>query len=472
MPDKRTISIISYSASLFLVGLAGRLLYCEETLRQLKFANLPIDLPIDLSYSIGYLTPDSHEYLALATNLLTGRFTEAISLTRPIGYPAFLALMGTKPAVILVAQAILLSFIPVCTFVLVNLLTRSILVGFLAGLVSCTSPTGLAIGSLVLSDGLFSALFAILFVALTYGALCGSWRWITFSAGLSGMATLVKPMLMFWPVISIFVYGLLVGLQPEPCFLGWLKKHLTPLLMLFLIPIVIMTSWCGINYVNNGLFTISNIGSRTMRTYIAIKAEEWAKAGGRPTGAAIRKNQAEVRGRLVTLSDDEKVEALRAESLAIFAKYPKAATLAFMDDIVENSTSGWNYFLEQLPHSHKQNGWLFIRVSRLEAIVRTVTLIIISLSPFLCLIAMTTTAPSPHNGRVFPALFAMALTLLYFVFLSGITFWTGPRIVYPSEMVQISIIATLLFLVRPLKHPPNRTSQLAMALKSPYQIPK
>src|SRR5215472_9706647 len=140
MPDKRTISIISYSASLFLVGLAGRLLYCEETLRQLKFANLPIDL----SYSIGYLTPDSHEYLALATNLLTGRFTEAISLTRPIGYPAFLALMGTKPAAILVAQAILLSFIPVCTFVLVNLLTRSTLVGFLAGLVSCTSPTGLA----------------------------------------------------------------------------------------------------------------------------------------------------------------------------------------------------------------------------------------------------------------------------------------------------------------------------------------
>jgi hypothetical protein len=271
--------------------------------------------------------------------------------------------------------------------------------------------------------------------------------------------------------MSILVYGLLGGLQPGAGFLSWLKNHLARVLILVLIPIAIMISWCGANYITNGFFTISDIGPRTIRTYIAIKAEEWGKSGGPPTGAAIRRNQAEVRRRLVSLSEGERQKALTTESLAIFAKYPKAAMLAFVNDAVENSTSGWNNFMEQLPYSHERIGSLFIHVAELEEKVRTVTLIIISLSPLVCLIAMRTD-PSSREGRIIPALFAMALTLFYFVFMSGITFWTGPRIVYPSEMVQISIIATLLFLVRSLAYPPDRTSQSALALKPPNQTPK
>jgi hypothetical protein len=47
----------------------------------------------------------------------------------------------------------------------------------------------------------------------------------------------------------------------------------------------------------------------------------------------------------------------------------------------------------------------------------------------------------------------MTLTFLYFLTLSGTTFWTGPRIVYPTEILQISTAAMLVaLLVRAIGH--------------------
>jgi hypothetical protein len=40
-------------------------------------------------------------------------------------------------------------------------------------------------------------------------------------------------------------------------------------------------------------------------------------------------------------------------------------------------------------------------------------------------------------------LVAMTVTFLLFLTLSGTTFWTGPRIVYPAEILEISTAAIL-----------------------------
>jgi hypothetical protein len=47
----------------------------------------------------------------------------------------------------------------------------------------------------------------------------------------------------------------------------------------------------------------------------------------------------------------------------------------------------------------------------------------------------------------------MTLTFLFFVTLSGMTFWTGPRIVYPAEILEISTAAMLVaVLVKAIGH--------------------
>ena len=116
-----------------------------------QFAKLPA--ADQISYEMGYLEPDSPDYLEPALNLINGRVSQAVSLSRPIGYPALLALVGASPTATLHVQALLLSLIPVCTFLLITVFTDNDLLGFAGGVVSSISPSGVAIGSLIMSDG-------------------------------------------------------------------------------------------------------------------------------------------------------------------------------------------------------------------------------------------------------------------------------------------------------------------------------
>ena len=194
---RTSLSAAVYCVMLFVFALCPRLLYNHAVLDQ--FARLQQqDEPdtVDLRFyaengSKGYITPDTTSYLEPATELVKGRFLEAISLERPIGYPAFLALTRLRPTAILTAQAVLLSFIPLCTFLLVLLITKNRPLSIAAGLVPCISPTGIAVGAHVLADALFSTLFAVSLVTLVYGAMCNSRPWILLSAVLSGIAVLV-----------------------------------------------------------------------------------------------------------------------------------------------------------------------------------------------------------------------------------------------------------------------------------------
>jgi hypothetical protein len=66
----------------------------------------------------------------------------------------------------------------------------------------------------------------------------------------------------------------------------------------------------------------------------------------------------------------------------------------------------------------------------------------ILVAPFVALIAVRVD-PSPSDRRLVSTLFAMTLTFICFLAMSGTTFWTGPRIVYPAEILEISTAAVL-----------------------------
>jgi hypothetical protein len=438
---------------LFFFALGLRLVYCNIVLEQ--FSQLPA--AEQTSYEMGYLTFDSPGYLELAVNLINGRIAQAVSLIRTIGYPAFLALLGTNPTAILDAQALLLSLIPVCTFLLVSMLTEKKLLGFAAGLVSSISPSGIAISSLVMSDALFASLFAVLFTALVYGTLRNSLSWIMFSAILSGLALLVRPFLLLWPLVAVIVSALIVKFQdwsrnPLQCWLQTDKSHRTQMLVLFFVPVVFMISWAEVNHAENGTFTISIIGDLTLREYLATKAEEWGMAGHRPTFSAVKQNQFNLRKRLGALTIQEQARTFLPESIAIFEKYPTQTIKAFVDDALDNATDGWNYFERQLPFSQQELGQVISKISNWESRLRKIALLLILFAPLIGVVALMVN-PSPYERRLVSILFAMTLSFLYFLTLSGTTFWTGPRIVYPAEILEISTAAMLVaLLVRAIGH--------------------
>ncbi len=372
---------------------------------------------------MGYLVQDSPSYLEPAVYLVKGQIPQAVSLIRPIGYPAFLALLGLDFTYILYVQALVLSIIPVCTFFLVRVSTGYNRLGFGAGMVSAISPTGIAVGSMVASDALFAALFAVLFTTLVYGTLRNSLRWILISAIASGLAILVRPILLFWPVVSVTASALIAASQDG--LRSWLqvyKGRLAQLLVLFLIPTVFMVSWAGANYAKNGLFTVSIMGDLTLREYLAVEAEEWGKAGHWPTLAAITQNRNILRERLNAMTLQEQARTFWPESIAIFEKYPSQTAISFVKNAVGNAVVSV--------------------ISGLESGLRWIGLLMILVAPVIGLIAVRLN-PSPYEGRIASILIAMTLTFVCYLALLGLTFWTGLRIIYAVEILQISTAAML-----------------------------
>ena len=200
----------------------------------------------------------------------------------------------------------------------------------------------------------------------------------------------------------------------------------TQTLVLFFVPTVFMISWAAVNYAENRIFTVSIAGNITLREYLATRAEEWGMAGHLPSNAAVHQNQNNLRERLQKLPDQERAQAYLFESMAIFKKYP-VQIKTLLEDAKENAVGGWEYFPRQLPFSQQRLGTVLAGISNLEYWLRNVALLIIFFAPFIGLVA-TRVNPSPYVRQIVSMLFAMTLTFLYFLTLSGTTFWTGPRI--------------------------------------------
>jgi hypothetical protein len=379
--------------------------------------------------SVGYLTNDSPDYLALAgATGFRDALRRASATGRTLGYPAYLAVFASHPGPVLLCQALLTAAIPVCAFLLTLLLTRSHPLGTAAGVASALSPSGIAIGAMIMSDGLFAALFAAYFVALVAGIQGRSLLWIVFSAGLGAMAMLVRPIFLFDPVVSICVLAVMAA-NARPFAI---KAGAT----LVAVPLAVLVGFSALNYQVNHEFAFSITGERTFGEYLGAKAEAWAAAGHAPTIDQIRATQARVRARIASLPATQLRNAYDRESLSIAAAHPWATAEALIDDVAENLTSSWHYFGSQLPHVDSR--WTG-RLERLDAAFRSF-LTIVTIIGALSAAALWRTPGRAPTARWLVAIVGM---ITVFATASGLTFWTGSRILYPVEFLQLGTAAVV-----------------------------
>jgi hypothetical protein len=324
----------------------------------------------------------------------------------------------------------------VCTFLLTYSVVANLPISFCAGLISCVSPTGIGITGLVLADLTFATLFALGMLLLARSAMSQSTTWAIGSALLFGTAGLVKPILLGWPALAVVVYGLLARVPGS-------RVRWTPALPLVLVPTLFFVGWAACNHLRDGVFTVSEIGLRTVRLYLAVRVEEQARTDKEPSPLAMRMTRTRVEDELHKLGASERMRAY-LDAVPILWTHPAATITVFFRNVSENMEGGWDHFSSQLPLTTLSQP-IFVRASQIEAHIRHAARWPVSLALLIFPLGIAFQTAEARRWSFWTV--ALWFVYAYFALSSGITFWVGPRLLYPVEMIAIVILTTEMALV-------------------------
>ena len=428
--------------TVFACALSLRLLFVHEVL--LQSSCLYGDL--NAAPKAGFLAPlDSEAYISLARNFFGSYFGAQAgdkALWRTPGYPAFLIpfySLGLAPAGILYAQAFISALIPVLTMLLAQLLTGSMVLAGLAGLLSMASPTGVGLSGLIMND-LFMAFIVALGVNLLFwGTIRESASWLITAGALFGVGFLVKPILMLWPLCMIALhYAICVAEGKSP---RW-----KALAVAMAIQFLILGIWCTRNYVYEKVFSPSSNVNFAIHDYLRPRVEEWVKAGRLPATQAVLRNRDETR---VKLEQDmagrplvERLNLMKTRSMEVLRAHPWVTLQVLFQDMKEHAFAGWDYFHLQLPLGVEQLERL-MRAKRLESTFRE-KVCVVSAGFFVVLLIAMVVRPTAAKRRVLILTFVLILIYGYFSVFSGTAFRGGSRVMYPVEFVMILLVVMML----------------------------
>jgi 4-amino-4-deoxy-L-arabinose transferase-like glycosyltransferase len=402
------------------------------------------------------MTPDGIGYVHLAKNIVHENVyaqstieSRQYALRRTPGYPFIYAIFeyfGVAPKGVIIAQAVIAACIPLLVTVLVYLTVRSTLASLVAGLFSAFSPVGIGLSGIILVDLLFAAVFAAGFFFFYIGITYSRNSYIYWSGAVFGVATLIKPALMFWPAFSLSIYYLLTKAAQQ-------KIRWKSLCLFVLIQLLVMASWGTRNYMSEGMFMMSPIGIEALRYYVAPKVEVYADdtfmksisaekkkyKRDKLIGDAINTNQSNLFQR-----DQESIyqqgdsntfpvlySQLSSESLTIFKAHPLTTLKVYSMNIRQNLKRRFEYFPEQLP-SRSLVFRLMSYSNYITNISQNVVYIVILIHFISFMIPCSKISRGTMVRRFYISL-SFFLTFFYFAFLSGTTYWTGARILYPAE---------------------------------------
>jgi 4-amino-4-deoxy-L-arabinose transferase-like glycosyltransferase len=444
----------------FLLAFIARYCFVSTSIEQLS------------KIEIEQVAKDTKGYFILADHYIENGYSAplrvdddpTLDLRRPPGYPSFLSifkLLKLDNQHTLYTQVFIGSLIPVIIYIFIYLISKNNLISFASAFLSVISPTGIALSGLLMSDLIFSFFFALSFLMLYISSQNNKVIYYFNSAILIGIACLIKPILIYWPVISILVVIAFLKYQKHQ----YKKIHL---IILFLMQILIFSVWCTRNYINYNLFSLSIIGEITLRRYFAVMVEEESKLNKLQKNTNSEKyNDSNFNKRLKEnfykqraliyptynknyLSDQNKnyrlyKDKLVQDSIRIIRSNPSTALKVFFRNIKNNTISGWHKFHKQIPekisifHNYKKS-------QIIESYIR----MFISYSVGLLWIVYCSIFLWKKNDQIkrnFYLITGFILTILFFSFSSGITFFVGSRILYPIEFLYvITFVISLKFL--------------------------
>ena len=428
--------------TVFACALSLRLVFVQEVLLQ----NSCLYGDLNTAPQAGFLaSPDSDAYISLAKTFFSSYFGDQdgwTALWRTPGYPAFLIpfySLGLAPGGILSAQAFLGALIPVLTLLLAQMLTGSMVLAGLAGLMSMVSPTGVGVSGLIMND-LFMGFIVAAGVYLIYlGTIREKASWIIIAGALFGVGSLVKPVLMLWLVIMAAIHYLIcVGEGKHP---NW-----KALGMAVAIHSLILGLWCTRNYLYERVFSPSSNINFVMHDFLRPRVEEWVKAGSLPSNQSVRRNRKEkltkFEEQTAGRSNAERLDVMKTSSMEVLRAHPWVTMQVIFQDMKEHALSGWDYFPRQLPLGLDQVKRLN-QAAQLESAFREKAIIVTAGFFSFLLIAMGV-RPTASKRRVCSLSFVLILIYGYFSVFSGTAFWGGSRVMYPVEFILILLIVLML----------------------------
>lgn len=394
---------------------------------------------------------DARQYIALARNL--AEFGTFISDTRPAGttyysllrppiYPAMVAPFEAREAraALFYVQALIGCAIPMFAVFLSWLWFQSRAGAWLAGVMAALSPTGIGMTGQMMADQLFATLFAASIVAAALAAGASpraSARWLWTAGVICGLATLVKPAGLYWA----FVLPVLVWILSQAAATKVQWRHLV---IAVVIGLSLPALWAIRNYRVAGVFAVSTVDAQNLRYYLAPQTQEWAAAGEVPSKGKLRRNRDRAMGRDIDdagkLSPAQIVKRQWAQSFEIFHAHPHETMKAYGANLLNHLRTPFNGFDYQFP----EGGWMRQMMARLELItgsaaayVIMITLSLASLLP--ALLSSLRHDPTWRSRLIYAA--APVLIFAYVHGLSGTTYGTGARILYPAHIAVQAVMA-------------------------------
>lgn len=392
-------------------------------------------------------TADSAGYLKLASNLALNGFysdqaTRELGLLRTPGYPAFLALFRTLDLPdwsILVTQGLINALGVAVLLVLFRKLLSSRMLALACALAAALSPTALSLSALIMADGLFGTSVLVGFATLCLAIWRRSYGWIAVSSIVFCAAAYIKPTGFYWLPAACVVWLCVSMALRRVSPLRWKQ-----LVLFAAIQLGLLGGWVVRNYVVEHSASFSLIGQQTTIDYLAVKADLMAE--GRPDW------EGDIPARQRRLRDERSAELREGVPLPVvlarqlrpametFRAHPGSTLKAYLSNINDQLRNSAGHFLPlQLASVDPSRRWTS-RIARWDLDARWLAcwwslfgLVLVSVQRWV--------ADSEAARQRLWLGGAFATVIVYFMALSGFTFWTGSRLHYPLDFALLGMVA-------------------------------
>lgn len=362
------------------------------------------------------ITPDTHVYWSVASEILGGDIDGQYSLFRVgPGYGFILAVIrlvfGDNPIYAILFSVLMGALAPVAVYLFSFSLFRSKKLALAAGIISALSVTSISLSSHILTDQTYFTMQCLALFVFVEGIRKNHLGWFIGSGLLIGAGALVRPSGQIWPILLLIIPLLIAVPRTFKSRLHLARRTAVT----GLIALAIMLAWMGRNYAVNGIFTFGSNGMLTVRNCMVTMIEA---NGDRGKAGRIREEYVKQDG-------DFGPDYANAYNLAK-ARIEKTVDehlgkmIQYYFQIVWENVHEPNYYptldLPIVRQSFAPVLTVFDRVNRVLALITVGAIILLA---------------ARKNRSAFVML---GVTYWAFTVLLGFSYWQGSRLHYAAEM--------------------------------------